>query len=145
MVTARGPLTVTARTCKPPIWTAVRWLRIMVQACPIWAFCASRGLGGASAGDRRGLCCPVGEGAGDGGGAAGYSEPGVDVLQVLADGFLGHSEPPGDLGVGVADGDQAQQFPMSGGELEAGAAAAFGVEVGLVQVGAQQGQQVAVA
>jgi hypothetical protein len=95
--------------------------------------------------DRCGVCCAVGEGTGDGGGAAGYLEPGVDVLQVLAHGFLGHVEPPGDLGVGVAGGDQAQQFPMAGGELGGRAPLAFGVEVGLVQVGAQQGQQVAVA
>jgi hypothetical protein len=60
------------------------------------------------------LCCLVGEGAGDGGGAAGDLEPGVDVLQVFASGFLGHVEPPGDLGVGVADGDKAQQFPIAG-------------------------------
>jgi hypothetical protein len=35
--------------------------------------------------------------------------------------------------------------PVPGGELGGGAAAAFGVEVGLVQVGAQQGQQCPVA
>jgi len=57
---------------------------------------------------------------------------------VLTRGFLGHVEAPGDLGVGMPSGDQAQQFPLPGGEPGDGVAAAFGVQVGLVQVGAQQ-------
>jgi hypothetical protein len=47
----------------------------------------------------------------------------------------------GDLGIGVAGCEQAQQVPVPGGELGDRVAAAFGVEIGLVQVRAQQHQQ----
>jgi hypothetical protein len=53
-------------------------------------------------------------------------------------------EAAGDLGVGVPGGDQVQQVFLPGGELGDGVAAVFGVEVGLVQVRAQQHQQRAV-
>ena len=62
----------------------------------------------------------VGEGAGDGGGAAGDLQQAVDVFQVGAHGPLGDAEAAGDLGVGVPGGDQVQQFPLAGGELGAG-------------------------
>ena len=71
-------------------------------------------------------------------------QPGVDVFQVLAHGSLGHADPAGDLAVGVPGGDQVQQFPVPGGELRCAATAALRVNIGLVQVGAQQGEQVAV-
>ena len=51
----------------------------------------------------------------------------------------------GDLGVGVPGGDQVQQVPVPGGERGGRVTAALGVEVGLVQVRAQHGEQVAVA
>ena len=56
----------------------------------------------------------VGEGAGDGGGAAGDVQPGVDVFQVGAHGSLGYAEAAGDLGVSVPGGEQAQQVPVPG-------------------------------
>ena len=84
---------------------------------------------------------PVLEGAGDGGGAAGYLQPGVDILQVLAYGSFGDAEPSADLGIGVAVGDQVQQVPVPRGELGNRTATPFGVQVGLVKVGAQQGEQ----
>jgi|RhiMetdeSRZDD1v2_1073273.scaffolds.fasta_scaffold1217049_1 hypothetical protein len=87
---------------------------------------------------------PLGEGAGDCGCAARYLEPFVDVLQVGAHGSLGYAEPTSDLGIRVPGGDQAQQLPMPGRQPRDGAAAALGVQVGLVQVGAQQCQQRAV-
>ena len=68
----------------------------------------------------------------------------VDVFQVGAHGSLGYAQAAGDLGVGVPGGDQAQQVFLPGGELGDRVAAAFGVEVGLVQVRAQQHQQRAV-
>ena len=83
----------------------------------------------------------VGEGAGDRGGAAGDLQFLVDVLQVGAHGSLGDAEPPGDLGVGVPGGQQAQQVILAGGEPGDWVAAPFGVQVGLVQVRAQQHQQ----
>ena len=87
---------------------------------------------------------PVGEGAGDGGGPAGDLQQAVDVFQVGAHGSLGNAQAAGDLGVGVPGGDQVQQFPLPVCELGGWVAAALGVEVGLVQVGAQHGEQVAV-
>jgi len=105
---------------------------------------------GSCAGQSRpGVCqllpgCEVWERAGDGGGAAGHVQPGVDVLKVDAHGSLRHAEPPGDLGVGVPGGDQVQQFPLPGRQLGDWVTASFGVEVCLVQVGAQQCQQRAV-
>ncbi len=87
---------------------------------------------------------PVGEGAGDGRGAAGYLQPGVDVFQVLAHGSLGQGEPAGYLGVGVPGGQQMQQVPVPGGELGHAEAALLGVGVGLMQVRAQEHQQRAV-
>ena len=57
----------------------------------------------------------VWECARDCGGAAGYLQPGVDVLQVDAHGSFRQAELAGDLGVGVPGGDQAQQFPLAGG------------------------------
>jgi hypothetical protein len=81
---------------------------------------------------------PVREGAGDRGGAAGDLQPFVDVFQVGAHGSLGDAQPAGDLGVGVAGGQQAQQVLLPGGEPGNGVAAALGVQVGLVQVRAQQ-------
>ena len=51
----------------------------------------------------------------------------------------------GDLGDGVPGGDQVQQFPLPDGELGGRVAAALGVEVGLVQVRAQHGEQVTFA
>jgi hypothetical protein len=86
----------------------------------------------------------LGAGAGDRGGAAGYPQPAVDVLQVLADGAFGDVELPGELRVGVTGRDEIQELPLPGRELGAGVAAAFGVAIGLVQVGAQQGEQRAV-
>ena len=50
-----------------------------------------------------------------------------------AHGSLGYAQAAGDLGVGVAGGDQVQQFPVPGGEPGGWVAAALGVEVGLVQ------------
>ena len=58
---------------------------------------------------------PVGEGAGDGGGAAGDVQPFVDVFQVGAHGSLGDAEAAGDLGVGVPGGQQPQQVASAGG------------------------------
>ena len=69
----------------------------------------------------------------------------VDVFQVSAHCSLGYTQAAGDLGVGVPGGDQVQQFLLPGGEPRGRVAAAFGVEVGLVQVRAQHGEQVAVA
>src|SRR6266487_1538377 len=83
-------------------------------------------------------CNPVEKGAGDGGGAVGDMQSAVDVFQVGAHGSLGDDEKAGDLGVGVPGGEQVQQVLLPGGELGVGVAAAFGVEVGLVQVRAQQ-------
>jgi hypothetical protein len=60
----------------------------------------------------------------------------VDVLHVPADGAFGDIEPPGDLSVGVPGGDEIQWLPLPEGEIGAGLPTAFGVEVGLVQVGA---------
>ena len=91
------------------------------------------------------LDLPVGEGAGDGGGPAGDLQQAIDVFQVGAHGCLGDAQAAGDLGVGVPGGDQVQQVPVPGGELRGRVAAALGVEVGLVQVRAQHGEQVAVA
>jgi hypothetical protein len=88
---------------------------------------------------------PVGEGAGDGGGPAGDVQQAVDVFQVGADGSLGYAQAAGDLGVGVPGGDQVQQFPLPDGEPGGWVAAPLGVEVGLVQVRAQHGEQVAFA
>jgi hypothetical protein len=42
-------------------------------------------------------CCAVGEGPGDGGGAARHLQPAVDVLQVGAHSSLGNAESAGDL------------------------------------------------
>src|SRR5262249_47867758 len=92
-----------------------------------------------------GGCQAVGEGAGDGGGPAGDLQQAVDVFQVGAHGCLGDAQAAGDLGVGVPGGDQVQQVPVPRGEPGGGVAAALGVEVGLVQVRAQHGEQVAVA
>jgi hypothetical protein len=98
------------------------------------------------------LCCPFGqprhaglrnpvrEDAGHGGGSAGDVQPGVDGFQVCAHSSLGYAQAAGDLGVGVPGGEQAQQFPVPTGELR-DRAAAFGVEIGLVQMRAQQYQQ----
>jgi hypothetical protein len=80
----------------------------------------------------------VGEGAGDGGGAAGHAQPFVDVLQVGAHGSLGNAQAAGDLGVGVPGGHQAQQLPLPGGEPGDGIAAPLGIQEGLVQVRTQQ-------
>src|ERR1700678_1396297 len=87
--------------------------------------------------------CPVGESAGDGGGPAGDLQQAVDVFQVGAHGSLGYAQAAGDLGVGVPGGDQVQQLLLPGCELGGGVATALGVEVCLVQVRAQYGQQVA--
>jgi len=76
---------------------------------------------------------------------AGGPQQAVVVLQAGAHGSLGNAEAAGDLTVGVPGGDQVQQFPLSGGELGDWVAAALGVEVGLVQVRAQHGEQVAFA
>ena len=57
-----------------------------------------------------------GEGAGDGGGAAGDVQPFVDVFQVAAHGALGDAQPTGDLGVGVPGRDEAKQFPVPDGD-----------------------------
>jgi hypothetical protein len=54
--------------------------------------------------------------------------------RVGAHGGLGHAEAAGDLGVGVPGSDQLQQFPLPGGELRSGMAAAFGVQVSPVEV-----------
>jgi hypothetical protein len=64
---------------------------------------------------------------------------------VDADGSFRHTESAGDLGVDVPGGDQAQHLPVTAGKPGHAMAAAFGVEVGLVQLGAQQRQQVPVA
>ena len=72
-------------------------------------------------------------------------QPAVYVLQVGAHGGLGHAEGAGNLGVGMPGSDQVQQFPLPGGELGSGVAAAFGVQVSPVQVRAQQDEQRAVA
>jgi len=63
---------------------------------------------------------------------------------VCADGALRQAESPGDLGVGQPARDQVQQLPVPRGELGDGVAAAFGIEVGLVQVWPQQREQGAV-
>src|SRR6516165_6219297 len=78
--------------------------------------------------------CPVRERTGYCGRAAGDVQPVIDVLQVGAHGGLGQTEAAGDLGVGVPGGDQVQQFPLPGSELDSGVAAAFGVQVSPVQV-----------
>ena len=57
---------------------------------------------------------PVGEGAGDGGGAAGDVQPGVDVFQVGAHGPLGYAEVAGDLGVSVPGREQEKQVVLPG-------------------------------
>jgi hypothetical protein len=67
------------------------------------------------------------------------------VFQVRPDGAFGQAEPPGDLGVGMPGGEQVKQLPVPGGEHRDGMAAAFGVEVSLVQMRAQQGEQVALS
>jgi hypothetical protein len=64
--------------------------------------------------------------------------------RVLAHGALGHAEPARDLRVGVPGGEQVQQFPVPRRELRDRVAAPVGVEIGLVQVRAQQGEQRAV-
>ena len=87
------------------------------------------------------LCNPVREGADDGGGAAGDTQPFVDVFQVGAHGSLGDAQPPGDLGVGVTGRQQAHQLVLPGGEPGDRMAAPPGVQAGLVQVRAQQYQQ----
>src|SRR5262249_49098421 len=87
----------------------------------------------------------VGERAGDGGGPAGDVQQAVDVFQVRAHGSLGYAQAAGDLGVSVPGGEQGQEFPVPGGDAGDWVAAALGVEVGLVQVRAQHGEQVAVA
>ena len=69
----------------------------------------------------------------------------VDGFQVGAHGALRDAETAGDLGVSVPGGDQMQQVPVPGGELGDGVTATFGVQVGMVQVGAQQREQRAVA
>src|SRR5262245_54958046 len=46
----------------------------------------------------------------DGGGAAGDLQPFEDVFKVSAHGYFGDGQSAGDLTVGVAFGDQAQQF-----------------------------------
>src|SRR4029077_1856289 len=86
----------------------------------------------------------VGEGPGDCGSAVGDVQPGVDVLQVGAYGAFGQAEAAGDLGVSVPGRNQLQQVPVPRGEPGDGMAAAFGVQVGLVQVRAQQREQRAV-
>ena len=78
-------------------------------------------------GGRRVLHHPVGEGAGDRGGAAGDTQRLVDVFQVGAHGSLGDAQPPGDLGVGVPGGQQAQQLVLPPGEPGDGMAAGFGL------------------
>lgn len=87
----------------------------------------------------------VGEGAQDRGGAAGDLQPAVDVLQVGAHGALRQVQAPGDLGIGVPARDQAQQVRLPRGEPGPLGAAALGVQVGLVQVRADQGEQGPVA
>ena len=72
-------------------------------------------------------------------------QPGVDGFQVGAHGALRDAETAGDLGVSVPGGDQVEQVPVPGGELGDGVTATFGVQVGMVQVGAQQREQRAVA
>jgi len=87
---------------------------------------------------------PVREGPGHRGGAAGDLKLGVDVLQVLAYGALGHAQPPADLGIGVPVGDQVQQLALPGREPRGAEPELFRGPVRLVQVRAQQGQQPAV-
>ena len=84
------------------------------------------------------------QGADDRGGAAGDVQPAVDVLQVLADGAFGDAEPPGDLRVGVPGSGEVQQLPLPGCEIGARLPPSFGVEIGLMQVRAEQGEQRAV-
>jgi hypothetical protein len=43
-------------------------------------------------------------------------QPFVDVAEMDAYGSFRHAELVGDLGVGEPGGDQAQQFPLPGGE-----------------------------
>ena len=81
---------------------------------------------------------PLGKGAGYCGGAAGDVQLVVDVLQVDTHGSLGNPEAAGDLGIGVPGGDQVQQFLLPRGQPGDRVAAPLGVEVGLVQVRAQQ-------
>jgi hypothetical protein len=88
-----------------------------------------------------GVRVTVAEGAGRGLRSARHLEAAVQVLQVGADRALGQAEPPGDLAVGVAGGEQAQQLPVPGREPRQRVPASFGVEVSLVQVRAQQGEQ----
>jgi hypothetical protein len=58
------------------------------------------------------LCDPVWEATGNGGGAAGHVQPGVDVFQVLAHSSFRHAEPAGDLGVGVPGGMPGWQIAL---------------------------------
>jgi hypothetical protein len=44
---------------------------------------------------------------------------------------------PGDLGVGVPRGGQAQQFPVPGSQRQGAVAAALGIQMSLVQVRTQ--------
>jgi hypothetical protein len=83
----------------------------------------------------------VGEGAQDRGGAAGDLQPAVDVLQVGAYRALGQAQAPSDLGVGVPVRDQPQQASLPRGEPGPLGAAAFGVQVSLVQMRTDQGEQ----
>jgi len=64
-------------------------------------------------------------------------------LVVIVAGVSG--KPTGNLAVGVAYGDEPQQLALPRGEAGLAAAAAFGIEVGMVQVRAQQRQQCPVA
>jgi hypothetical protein len=80
----------------------------------------------------------VGERADDSCGAAGDMQPVVDVFQVLAHSSLGQAQLAGDLGVGPPGGDEEQQFPLPVGELGPVAAALLRVQIGLVQMRAQQ-------
>ena len=98
-------------------------------------------MAGAIPGNDESGYCPVGEGACDGGGAAGYLQPAVNVFQVGAHCSVGNAEPAGDLGVGVPGGQQAQHVPLPGGEPGDGAAAALVIQICLVQVRAHQREQ----
>ena len=56
-------------------------------------------------------------GSGDRFGAGGAAEFGEHVGYVVADGFVGEEQLPGDLVVAAAAGDQVQDFPFPDGEF----------------------------
>ena len=76
---------------------------------------------------------------GDRGGSAGDLKPFEDVFQVLAYGGFGDRQPPGDLVVGVSEGDEPKQLALAGRQ-PGGAGGLLVASPGLVgdiQVGAQ--------